>query len=46
MKRSKLVFLIIAIIFFVILAIIAYDIAMKTTFPGKRSKKPVVEQVN
>lgn len=33
-------------IFFVILAIIAYDIASRTTFPGKKDKAPAVEQID
>jgi len=36
MKRSKRVFFVFAFVFFVILALIAYDIAMKTSFPGKK----------
>jgi Flp pilus assembly protein CpaB len=46
MKRSKLIFLIIAILFFVILAIIAFDIANRTTFPGKKPAAPATEQTN
>jgi hypothetical protein len=46
MKRSKLLFLIFAIIFFVILAIIAFDIAKRTTFPGKKPSEPATEETS
>lgn len=38
MKKSKLIFLILAIIFFLIVLFIAYDISSKTTHPGAKSK--------
>jgi len=38
MKKSKLIFLILAVIFFVIVLVIAYDISSKTTHPGAKSK--------
>lgn len=38
MNRSKKIFLIIAVTFFVVIAVISYDIARKTTFPGSKSQ--------
>jgi len=35
MKRTKWLFLLLATLFFLILGIIGWDIARKTTFPGK-----------
>lgn len=46
MKRSKLIFLLLAVLFFIILALIAYDIARRTTFPGNNSEQPENEQIN
>lgn len=40
MSRSKKVFLILAAVFLVIVAIIAYDFAQKTTFPGPKKDHP------
>ena len=37
MKRSKLIFIIISILFFLIMAFFVYDFARKTTFPGKHN---------
>ncbi len=36
MKRSKKIFLIIAIIFLIIILAVSYDISRKTTFPGSK----------
>jgi len=38
MKKSKVIFLIVAAIFFVMVLVIAYDISSKTTHPGAKSK--------
>ncbi len=38
MDRNKKIFIIALVVFFIIMAIIAYDMASRTTFPG--SKKP------
>jgi hypothetical protein len=40
MRKSKLVFIIIAIVFFIIMTIIAIDISSRTSFPGQ-NKAPV-----
>lgn len=37
MKRSKKIFLIVAILFVVAVLVISYDIATKTSFPGSKS---------
>lgn len=37
MRRSKLVFIILAVIFLIILALIAMDFSSKTSFPGKKN---------
>jgi hypothetical protein len=37
MQRSKWVFLIIALIFLVIVALVVIDFSRKTTFPGRHS---------
>jgi len=42
MRKSKLVFIIFAIVFFIILIIIALDISSRTKFPGPQ--KPASEQ--
>jgi hypothetical protein len=36
MSRQKRIFIIFAVIFFVVLAYIAYDISRRTTFPGSK----------
>ena len=36
MKKSKVIFLIAAAIFLIIMALIGYDISSKTTFPGSK----------
>jgi hypothetical protein len=36
MKRSKKLFLVIAVVFFVAISYLAYDISSRTTFPGSR----------
>jgi len=36
MKRSKKIFLIAAVIFFVMVIFVGYDISRKTTFPGSK----------
>lgn len=36
MSRSKKVFLIVAAVFLVIIALVVYDFAQKTTFPGSK----------
>ena len=35
MRKSKLIFVVLAIIFFLIMAIIAFDISSRTSFPGQ-----------
>lgn len=44
MSKSKLLFIIISIVFVIILIIFAIDISSRTTFPGK--KKPAIEQID
>jgi len=44
MKRSKKIFLGFAVLFFLILAFVAYDISSKTTYPSFK-KKTKQEQV-
>lgn len=39
MSRSKKIFLILAAIFMIIMMMIGYDIARKTTFPGTSKKE-------
>ena len=44
MKRSKKIFLTFAVVFFVAIAYLGYDISRRTTFPGSQSlseEKPV-----
>ena len=41
MNRSKRILFLFAIVFFVILAIIAFDMASKTTFPGEKNKTEI-----
>ncbi len=36
MKRSKLVFLILSIVFLIVLILVIIDFSRKTTFPGKK----------
>ncbi|MGY6547220.1 hypothetical protein [Arthrospiribacter ruber] len=36
MNKNKLVFLIIAVIFFLVMLYIGYDISSRTTFPGSK----------
>lgn len=36
MKRSKKIFLIIALIFLIIMIVIGYDISSRTTWPGSK----------
>lgn len=36
MSRSKKIFLLLALIFFAIMAYISYDISSRTTFPGSK----------
>ena len=43
MRKSKLVLAILAIVFFIILVIIAIDISSRTNFPGQKESPP--EQV-
>jgi hypothetical protein len=38
MKRSKKIFLILAVAFLGIIGVISYDFARKTTFPGPKSR--------
>ncbi len=38
MKRSKKIFVAIALLFFLVMVYIAYDIASKTTFPGSKQQ--------
>jgi hypothetical protein len=40
MKKSKIIFLIFSICFFIILVFFIYDFSTKTTFPGSADKKP------
>jgi hypothetical protein len=37
MRKSKFLFIILAIVFFVILALIAIDISSRTSFPGQNN---------
>ena len=48
MKRSKKIFLAIAVVFLVIMIIIGYDISSRTTFPGakKNLKERIEDKVN
>lgn len=48
MSKSKKIFLIASVIFFIIIALIAYDIASRTSFPGSTTKDSVnnIEEVN
>jgi hypothetical protein len=39
MTRSKKLFLIIAAVFLIIIVLISYDFARKTSFPGPKSPK-------
>ena len=41
MNRSKKILLLFGVIFFIILAFIAYDMASKTTFPGEKNKTEI-----
>ena len=41
MKRSKKIFLVVALIFIVLVLFVAYDISQRTTFPGQKREKPV-----
>ena len=43
MKRSKKIFVVVAVLFIIGVLIVAYDISTKTTFPG--SKKYLKESV-
>lgn len=43
MKRSKKVFLALAVVFFLIVLVVGYDISRKTSFPG--SKKYLKESI-
>ena len=38
MSKSKKVFLIVAIVFFVVMVYLGYDISSRTTFPGSKSQ--------
>ncbi|WP_332921641.1 hypothetical protein [Persicobacter psychrovividus] len=38
MKRSKLIFIIIAVLFFIGLAWVCYDISSQTTWPGSKGQ--------
>ncbi|HEY5692393.1 MAG TPA: hypothetical protein VIS49_13120 [Cyclobacteriaceae bacterium] len=38
MARSKKIFIAIAILFFILLGYISYDISSRTTFPGSKSQ--------
>jgi len=39
MTRSKKIFLLLAAVFLIIVAIIVMDFSRKTTFPGKKAKR-------
>lgn len=41
MKRSKKIFLVVALIFIVLVLVVAYDISQRTTFPGQNKEKSV-----
>ncbi len=43
MKKSKKIFLTIALTFFILVLYLAYDISTRTTFPGQR---PVDKELN
>ncbi len=43
MKQSKKIFLLIAIVFLIIMAVIGYDISSRTTWPG--AKKNLKERI-
>lgn len=38
MNRSKKIFLVFVVIFFLIIAVVSYDMAKRTTFPGSKSQ--------
>ena len=38
MSKSKLVFVVLSVIFIIILIIVAIDISSRTTFPGKKKQ--------
>jgi len=44
LKRSKIIFLIAAMIFLIIVMFFIYDFSKKTTFPGKSSEQDVPAQ--
>ena len=51
MSRSKKIFVAFAIVFFLVLVYIVYDISSRTTFPGsrppkKKSDSPLVDSVS
>lgn len=39
MKRSKLIFIILSILFLIILILVMIDFSRKTTFPGSKQNK-------
>ena len=43
MKKSKIIFVIISIIFFLIMIFFVYDFARRTTFPGHRNEPHAVK---
>lgn len=46
MSKSKKIFLILSAIFLIILLIIAYDMAKRTTFPGQDDQKTGKDSVS
>jgi len=42
MKRSKKIFLALAILFFVALILVSYDIFKRTAFPGTKKQRPEI----
>lgn len=49
MKKSKKIFLVVALIFILLVLVIAYDISQRTTFPGQKpatEMKPTERPVN
>lgn len=40
MKRNKVLFLIFAVVFFLLVFYIAYDMSQRTTFPGRKNTPP------
>lgn len=46
MQRNKKILVVAAILFFIIMAFIAYDMASRTTFPGEKKSDSVNIQKN